>query len=89
MADPLLDPKRKLPHIYDADYQQVVQSARQLICTGRDIEKKQREISNNYYYYTLLCYLLFQFKLLLLRTYYYYLFFNFKLKCRQCFFIVL
>ena len=43
MSDPTLDPKRKLPHIYDKDYQTTVQNARQLICTGKDLEKKQRK----------------------------------------------
>ena len=43
MSDPTLNAKRKLPHIYDKDYQTTVQNARQLICTGKDLEKKQRK----------------------------------------------
>ena len=41
--DKTLDKSRKLPHIYDKDYQSVITAARQLICTGGFLEKKQRK----------------------------------------------
>ena len=41
--DKTLDLSRKLPHIYDKDYQATITAARQLICTGGFLEKKQRK----------------------------------------------